>query len=362
VLNDTYMVRVSTSLDRNSPRIERLVPVRAPVSVLHNTSSYHALPSFANELTLARWRVLLGKERGSEARDRARYDLFNHPLPLTRQGELRVQAILSLFAAVFVLVPFCYLPASFVIFVVRERASKAKHQQLVSGANPTVYWLSTFAWDVCNYMVIVFAVMLVFLAYGNAEFVGTSEMVGATFLLLVMYGLSVLPLSYCLSFAFDNSTSAQIAIASFHFLTGFVLKMADFVLGQVEDTRAVNAQLRTYLYRFFPPFNLGEGLVAMSTVGFEATITGRRKSPFERGVIGENLIWMGVEVVGFFLLTLALEADLLRVGRALEWWRTRGAGRDARVRPVAAANANALGAPKLARCGRRARCGDRRRG
>ena len=47
------------------------------------------------------------------------YRIRCFPLPLTKSEELRIQTFLSLFAALFVLIPFCYLPASFVIFVVK---------------------------------------------------------------------------------------------------------------------------------------------------------------------------------------------------------------------------------------------------
>lgn len=40
-----------------------------------------------------------------------------------------------------------FIPASFVLFLIQERVSKAKHLQFVSGVNPTVYWLANFSWD-----------------------------------------------------------------------------------------------------------------------------------------------------------------------------------------------------------------------
>lgn len=40
-----------------------------------------------------------------------------------------------------------FVPASFVLFLIEERASKAKHLQFVSGVKPILYWLANFAWD-----------------------------------------------------------------------------------------------------------------------------------------------------------------------------------------------------------------------
>lgn len=40
-----------------------------------------------------------------------------------------------------------FVPASFVVFLIEERVSKAKHLQFVSGMKPITYWLGNFAWD-----------------------------------------------------------------------------------------------------------------------------------------------------------------------------------------------------------------------
>lgn len=40
-----------------------------------------------------------------------------------------------------------FVPASFVLFLIEERVSKAKHLQFVSGVKPILYWLANFSWD-----------------------------------------------------------------------------------------------------------------------------------------------------------------------------------------------------------------------
>ena len=43
----------------------------------------------------------------------------------------QVKLVLAVLTALFVLIPFCYIPASAAVFVVKERTSKAQHLQLV---------------------------------------------------------------------------------------------------------------------------------------------------------------------------------------------------------------------------------------
>jgi hypothetical protein len=90
--------------------------------------------------------------------------------------------------------------------------------------------VSTVIFDYLNYLFVISCVMAVFGMYGNHAFVGTSSHAGATFLLLFLYGLAVIPLSYCYSFVFDNAPSAQVGIAGLHFVFGFVLVIASFIL------------------------------------------------------------------------------------------------------------------------------------
>ena len=52
--------------------------------------------------------------------------------------------------AIFVIVAMSFVPASFVVFLVYERATNAKHLQLVSGMNRAVYWIANYTWDMVN--------------------------------------------------------------------------------------------------------------------------------------------------------------------------------------------------------------------
>ena len=47
-------------------------------------------------------------------------------------------------AALFLLIPFCYLSGSFTLSPVAEEASKARHLQLLSGCPPFIYWAGSY--------------------------------------------------------------------------------------------------------------------------------------------------------------------------------------------------------------------------
>ncbi len=49
--------------------------------------------------------------------------------------------------------------------VVKERASKSKHIQFVSGLDMSVYWLANFLWDFAIFLVPSIAILIVFAAF-----------------------------------------------------------------------------------------------------------------------------------------------------------------------------------------------------
>jgi ATP-binding cassette subfamily A (ABC1) protein 3 len=103
----------------------------------------------------------------------------NHPLPLTTQQTIEIKTILSILASMFVLIPYCYIPGAFIVFLVKERACKSKHLQLVSGVNLGSYWAAHYLWDLSLFLILTLCVMAIFLIYSVDDsadvFVGTTE-------------------------------------------------------------------------------------------------------------------------------------------------------------------------------------------
>lgn len=52
--------------------------------------------------------------------------------------------------AICVIFAMSFIPASFVLYLIQERVTKAKHLQFVSGVSPLVYWVANFFWDMVS--------------------------------------------------------------------------------------------------------------------------------------------------------------------------------------------------------------------
>jgi len=277
-------------------------------TVLHNTSKIHALPAFINELSNAR----LALSMSSQNRSYKGIETFNHPLPLTEFQSSRVRSILSLFAALFLLIPFGYLPATYAVFVVKEKSVGSQHLQLVSGVNVSVYWCSTFLADLIHYGLLMLFLMLVFYIQGATEFVGDSVYFSATLSLFTLFGAATIPLSYCYSFMFESPSSCLLGITSMHFMSGFVFTVGSFVMGAIEETKAANDVL-VEIYRLFPTFNFGEGLINLAALDFQNFLSGSKANPFEWNTLGRPLVYMAAETVVLFLFTILLQSGLIQV-------------------------------------------------
>lgn len=300
------------------------VIIPSVLTLMHNSSSAHATALFDGEVVRSLFDICSRSQRPSspEAID---YTAKNHPLPLTAQQSLTIQVILSIFASLLMLIPLCYLPSSFVTFIVRERVSKSKHLQLVSSVSPYMYWTATYIYDVCLFIILIMCSFIALLSYGqdaSEAFMGTLESTAALFFLLLTYGTSIIPLCYIYSFAFENHSTAQISIMTWNFITGFVAVLAYFIMVNIESTKAVGESL-VHFFRFFPPYNVGEGLINISANYYYNKILFRNTSYWAWEVTGRDITFMAAESVGYFLVVLWSESEqFLAVLHMIEHFRT----------------------------------------
>jgi ATP-binding cassette subfamily A (ABC1) protein 3 len=103
-----------------------------------------------------------------------------------------------------------------------------------------------------------------------------------------------------------------VAIAGVHFITGFAFVVASFVMAAIERTKQLNRVL-IHFYRWFPPFNFGEGLINLSKLDFEADFRGKAQNPFKWEVLGRPLLLMLLEAGFFLAVTIAIDRDVIRL-------------------------------------------------
>nr|XP_024376526.1 ATP-binding cassette sub-family A member 1-like isoform X3 [Physcomitrium patens]XP_024376527.1 ATP-binding cassette sub-family A member 1-like isoform X3 [Physcomitrium patens] len=310
VINDTLWPRTNFTSQQTDETIGKLWKsykaetgngLSSAVTLMYNTTSDHSFPALIQELAQMTFRA-----RTKNAS--ATLHMSSHPLPLTKNEALLVQNILTGLAALFTLIPLSYCAASFAVFVVQEREVKAKLLQMVSGASTFSYWAAAYVWDMLTYLIIVSTTMLVLVLYKDQSFTGSWAKASAAIALLIAFGLAVVPLTYCYSFAFSNHANAQVAIAGIHLITGFGALGSNILLASLENTKVLSERL-ILVYQFFPPYNLGKGLANLAALDLESTMDGRPSNPCRWDVTGHSLALMLVEAVGFACLTLIIDSS-----------------------------------------------------
>lgn len=145
----------------------------------------------------------------------------NHPLPRTIANKVSDDRMSGTgFTIAFnVLFGMSFLASSFVLFIVKERATKAKHIQFVSGVHSINFWMSTFVWDLINFMIPCTCLVITFWAFDIKAYIVDFHFL-LILLLFFLYAFAMLPFMYLWSFLFTVPSSSLVWLTMFNMLSG----------------------------------------------------------------------------------------------------------------------------------------------
>ncbi len=92
--------------------------------------------------------------------------------------------------------------------------------------------------------------------------------------------------------------------------------LAYYILISVPDTKLIGTRI-VHFFRFFPPYNIGEGLINLSSAYYRTKVLGETTNYLAWEITGRNIVFMFIEAVGYFGIILLTEFSLLR--RAGHW-------------------------------------------
>uniref|UniRef100_A0A668A8Y6 P-type phospholipid transporter n=1 Tax=Myripristis murdjan TaxID=586833 RepID=A0A668A8Y6_9TELE len=283
------------------------------VKVWYNNKGWHAVVAFMNVANNAILRALLPRsakpvEYGMTA--------INHPLNLTKEQLSEVTVLttsVDAVVAICVIFAMSFIPASFVLYLIQERVTKAKHLQFVSGVSPLVYWVANFFWDLVNYCISTAMVVGIFMAFDKKCYTSPTNL-PALVALLLLYGWSVTPMMYPMSYIFNIPSTAYVSLSCINLFIGINSSAITFILELFENNRPLltfNEWLKKCLL-VFPHFCLGRGLIDMAMnqavtevyarFGEEHTV-----DPFQWDFVGKNITFMAAEGFVFFIVNLLIQ-------------------------------------------------------
>ncbi|KAK3091888.1 hypothetical protein FSP39_023469 [Pinctada imbricata] len=222
-----------------------------------NNQAYHSSPISMAALANGVFKYLTNNSR---------YTLtaINHPLPRTDKQKIEdeTEGSTTGFTISFNFIfGMSFLSSSFVLFLIKERVTKAKHIQFVSGVHSFNFWFSTFCWDMINFMIPCAVLLFVFWAFDIKAYI-IEDHVGHLILLFLLFGWAMLPFMYLLSFLFTVPSSGFVWITMFNILAGCATVLAVGILGIPQlGLKDLSVALEWVFLTFLPNYCLGQGLM-----------------------------------------------------------------------------------------------------
>lgn len=152
-----------------------------------------------------------------------------------------------------------FVTAMFVMFYIKERVSRAKLLQFVSGVNKVIFWMTSFIIDYIVFILISLLFIGVLAAYQEDGYKTVPEL-ARNFLLLFVFGFSVLPFTYVLSFLFQIPSTGLVRLSIGYIISGVFFFMAYFILNnELLDLQYVAKPLG-WVFLIFPHYSLARGM------------------------------------------------------------------------------------------------------
>lgn len=144
-----------------------------------------------------------------------------------------------------------FVVAGFVLILIEERTNNVKHLQLVCGMNKVVYWLANATWDLLWYLGFVLLTLALFLAFQDKLYTDL-DVLPVFVLILLAYGVAVIPWVYLLSFLFQSPATAYVVLFCLNFFGGFCVLIIDAVVLFLDDNLGDSDKSLNYYLGFVP--------------------------------------------------------------------------------------------------------------
>ena len=116
------------------------------------------------------------------------------------------------------------ITAGFVLLPVEEKTCKMKHLQMVYGLSKMTYWLFTYVWDFVWYLAVSVLTIIPFLVFKDPIYYKELPIL---VIVLLSYGLAIIPWIYLWSFLFSSPTTAYVWIYFLNFSSGSIFIIYD---------------------------------------------------------------------------------------------------------------------------------------
>lgn len=244
------------------------------LEIWYNNEASHSLPLSISAI----YNSLLDYVNDKQTTDYQNVKLINEPFP-NQFGFLTKLLIINGLKVMWSLLCSLSLPflaASYAMFPVHEYITKSKLLQKMSGANSYLYWFSTFLYDLATHSIVCGLILLVFKWQDtNKIFTAFGESMSALFVLLFLFGLASMQVSYTFSRLFGSIGTGFLIIVVFNLIFGCILAVVDFLLIFLVSTNFITKaayDVVRWIFRMCPIFAMATGISNIYMLGSKGHI------------------------------------------------------------------------------------------
>ncbi|KAK8749815.1 hypothetical protein OTU49_015564, partial [Cherax quadricarinatus] len=291
----------------------------------------------------------------------------NRPLPPNRTWQIKddnTSASALVYSMVMPLA-LALLSASFIVFPLQERETKAKQVQVMTGTPVWLLWTTTFLWDYITYLVSAIIVFIIFMIWDSKKYFTLGEAPGALLLLLLLYGWGSIPLAYLFSLPFQTSASGFAVLALVNIIAGEIITTAVWALNlSAQPSLLIVSDVLKWITSLIPTYSASTGFLHLVNTSaynsqcelFNKTIktelcntlneylpynafmkccpmcaeVGHKKCFEEKSyfmldkyAMAPDLLTLFINGVVFFAILVVIEAGYTSIFSKM-WWRVRG--------------------------------------
>lgn len=161
---------------------------------------------------------------------------------------------------------FAFVSAFYILFYIKERVSRSKLLQFVSGVNIKIYWVVSFLWDYGSFIITILLYIGTMAIFQEDNWKTATEL-GRVFAVMLLFAWSTLPLVYLASFLFPVPSTGFVRTSILFILFGVILFMVVFIMeADLFDLKSAT-EIMDYIFMLFPPYSLARSLSNTDVLG-----------------------------------------------------------------------------------------------
>ena len=212
----------------------------------------HSPISYTNYLlnNIIKYEIDKNKKKFNNSKYLDNVKIINSPFHLTYEEKRNKKSRNGFVLVFFISISLSLIPSNFVIPLIKEKRTKSKHLQLLSGLSLYIYWLNNYIFEILKYFFISL-ISLITLKYFNfyEKYIIT---------LYVLYGPALISFTYCISYFINYEGVAQTIVLLINLFFGALGSSAILILRTNKDLKNI-AIFVSYIFRLVPTFCISYG-------------------------------------------------------------------------------------------------------